>query len=161
MHQRKSRSILFGFPVVHQLNSLPEKLMSTHLQFELVSPEALIFSKPVALVTVPGGEGDFGVLPGHAPMITTVRPGVIDIYEQDSDVISERLFVSGGFAEVVGERCTVLAEEAIPVAELHRPQIEETLSQLVEDAELAKLDSERIEIEAKLVITRAKLQAVS
>jgi len=131
------------------------------IQFELVSPEALIFSKQVALVTVPGGEGDYGVLPGHAPMITTVRPGVIDIYEQESGTISERIFVAGGFAEVVGERCTVLAEEAVPVAELYRSQIEETLSQLVEDAELAKLDSERVEIEAKLAVTRAKLQAVS
>ncbi len=135
--------------------------MTTALQFELVSPEALVFSKPVALVTVPGGEGDFGVLPGHAPLIVTVRPGVIEVYEQNDNTVSERIFVAGGFAEVTGERCTVLAEEAIPVAKLHRPHIEETLSQLVEDAELAKLDSERLEIEAKLAVTRAKLEAVS
>ena len=131
------------------------------LQFELVSPEALGFSKPVTLVTVPGGEGDFGVLPGHAPLIATVRPGVIDIYEQDDKTVSERIFVAGGFAEVTGERCTVLAEEAVPVTELHRGHIEATLSQLVEDAELAKLDSERMDIETKLAVTRAKLQAVS
>lgn len=134
--------------------------MADQLQFELVSPEALIFGKPVALVTVPGGEGDFGVLPGHAPLIATVRPGVIDIYEQEG-VISERIFVAGGFAEVTGERCTVLAEEATLVSKIDRRQAEETLSQLVEDAAMARLDSEVAELESKIVIARAKLEAVA
>jgi F-type H+-transporting ATPase subunit epsilon len=135
--------------------------MTTALQFELVSPEALIFSKPVALVTVPGGEGDFGVLPGHAPLIATVRPGVIDIYEQTENILSERIFVAGGFAEVTGERCAVLSAEAVPVAHLDRAEIEESLRGLLEDAALVKLDTEREEIEAKLAVTRAKLHAVS
>lgn len=134
--------------------------MSTSLQFELVSPEALIFSKPVALVTVPGGEGDFGVLPGHAPIIATVRPGVIDIYEQSENTLSEKIFVAGGFAEVTGDRCTVLAAEAVPVAQLNRVFLQQTLSSLVEESALAKLDAERLEIEAKIAVTRAKLEAV-
>ena len=73
--------------------------------FELVSPERLVVSMPVDMVVVPGGEGDFGVLPGHAPLIASVRPGVIEIY--DGREVSDRIFVAGGFAEVTRERCTV------------------------------------------------------
>jgi F-type H+-transporting ATPase subunit epsilon len=84
--------------------------------FELVSPERLLMSKDVSMVVVPGAEGLFGVLPRHTPLISTLIPGVIDVYEDGS--ITERIFVAGGFAEVTGERCTVLAESATPVAEL-------------------------------------------
>jgi F-type H+-transporting ATPase subunit epsilon len=135
--------------------------MADQLQFELVSPEALIFNKPVALVTVPGGEGDFGVLPGHAPLIATVRPGVIDVYEQEDGTVSERIFVAGGFAEVTGERCTVLADEVIPVAQLDRVKIQQAATDLGEDLLLAKTDAERAAIEAKLAVTQAKLQALA
>jgi F-type H+-transporting ATPase subunit epsilon len=90
--------------------------MAEKIQFELVSPARLLVSSPVEMVVVPGSEGDFGALPRHAPMITTVRPGVIDVY--DNGKVSSRIFVAGGFAEVNEERITVLAEEAIPVAEL-------------------------------------------
>src|SRR3954454_17020108 len=78
------------------------------VQFELVSPERLIVSAEVDMVVVPGTEGNFGVLPGHAPLISTIRPGTIDIYQ--GGAVSERIFVVGGIAEVTPERCTVLAE---------------------------------------------------
>src|SRR5580704_15617743 len=112
--------------------------MPDQLHFELVSPEKLLVSKPVAMVTVPGGEGDYGVLAGHAPLITSVRPGVIDIYEANDNTVSERIFVAGGFAEVNGERCTVLAEEAVPVADLNRVELESTLTGLLESVSIAK-----------------------
>jgi F-type H+-transporting ATPase subunit epsilon len=96
--------------------------MADKLQFELVSPEKLLLSEPVGMVVVPGTEGNFGVLPGHALFISTVRPGVIDVYEDNT--ISERIFVSGGFAEVTPERCTVLADEALPISSLDRGAIE-------------------------------------
>jgi F-type H+-transporting ATPase subunit epsilon len=134
--------------------------MNTFL-FELVSPEKLLLGKPVALVTVPGGEGDYGVLVGHAPMITTVRPGVIEMFAEEDSVATDRIFVAGGFAEVTPERCTVLAEEAVPVAELDRAQIEEEAKNLAEDIGLAKTASERAGFEAQLVIAKAKLQAVA
>ena len=70
------------------------------------------------MVVVPGTEGNFGVLPGHAPLISTIRPGTIDIYE--GNAITERIFVAGGFAEVTPERCTVLADEAMPPDSLDR-----------------------------------------
>jgi F-type H+-transporting ATPase subunit epsilon len=133
----------------------------TNLHFELVSPEKLLVSKPVAMVTVPGGEGDYGVLAGHAPLITTVRPGVIAIYEQSDATLSESIFVAGGFAEVTGERCTVLAEEAVPVGELNRANLEQELKNLSEDMPLAKTDAERSDIETKIAVTQAKLQAAA
>jgi F-type H+-transporting ATPase subunit epsilon len=92
--------------------------MADKLQFELVSPEKLLLSEPVGMVVVPGAEGNFGVLPGHALLISTVRPGVIDVYEDRT--VTERIFVSGGFAEVTPERCTVLADEAVPLSSLDR-----------------------------------------
>ena len=92
--------------------------MADKLQFELVSPEKLLLSEAVGMVVVPGAEGNFGVLPGHALFISTVRPGIIDVYEDKT--VSERIFVSGGFAEVTPERCTVLADEAVPLSSLDR-----------------------------------------
>src|SRR5258708_39943033 len=85
--------------------------MADKVQCELVSPEKLLLSEAVAMVVVPGSEGNFGVLPGHSLLISTVRPGIIDVYSDEPTQISERIFVSGGFAEVTPERCTVLADE--------------------------------------------------
>src|SRR5258708_4684836 len=96
--------------------------MAEKVQFELVSPEKLLLSEAVDMVVVPGTEGNFGVLPGHALLISTVRPGVIDVY--DGNEVSERIFVSGGFAEVTPERCTVLADEAMPLSSLDAGAIE-------------------------------------
>ena len=110
--------------------------MAARIGFELVSPEKLLLSEDVEMVVVPGGEGNFGVLPGHALFISTVRPGVIDVYEGNK--ISERIFVSGGFAEVTPERCTVLADEAMPLSSLDRGLIEESLK--TAEAEIASLN---------------------
>jgi F-type H+-transporting ATPase subunit epsilon len=96
--------------------------MADKVQFELVSPEKLLLSEAVDMVVVPGTEGNFGVLAGHSLLISTVRPGVIDVYEGNQ--ISERIFVSGGFAEVTAERCTVLADEAVPLSALDAATIE-------------------------------------
>ena len=84
--------------------------MAATLEFELVSPEKLLVSEAVEMVVVPGAEGDIGVLPGHAPLITALRLGVICIFA--NKVVVRRIFVAGGFAEVTAQRCTVLAEEA-------------------------------------------------
>ncbi|MEE8223427.1 MAG: F0F1 ATP synthase subunit epsilon [Alphaproteobacteria bacterium] len=100
--------------------------MADRVEFELVSPARLLVSEPVEMVVVPGVEGDFGVLPGHAPVIAQVRPGVIDIHG-DGKVI-RRIFVAGGFAEVTPERCTVLAEEARPVEDIDGAEARERLA---------------------------------
>ena len=119
----------------------------------------MVVSKPIVMVTVPGTEGDFGVLAGHAPVITSVKPGVIDIYEQDENAITERVFVAGGFAEVTAERCTVLAEEAVLVSALDRGSLETQARNLGEDINLAKSDDERQTLEEKLSVVRAKISA--
>jgi F-type H+-transporting ATPase subunit epsilon len=101
------------------------------VQFELVSPEKLLLSEAVEMVVVPGAEGDFGVLAGHSPVISTVRPGVIHIFE--GGTVKTRIFVAGGFAEVTPERCTVLAEEAIALDDIDREKVEQDLKDAIED----------------------------
>jgi F-type H+-transporting ATPase subunit epsilon len=135
--------------------------MADKVQFELVSPEKLLLSEAVDMVVVPGTEGNFGVLAGHSLLISTVRPGVIDVYEGSE--ISERIFVSGGFAEVTAERCTVLADEAVPLSSLDAATIEAELRTL--EGALANL-RDRVarltgdERELKLEIEAAKLAAL-
>jgi F-type H+-transporting ATPase subunit epsilon len=99
--------------------------MPDRVQFELVTPERLLLSEMVEMVVVPGTEGNFGVLPGHAPLISSIRPGTIDIYEGQS--IARRIFIVSGIAEVTPERCTVLADQALPPEELDRGAIEAEL----------------------------------
>lgn len=104
--------------------------MADTTMFELVSPERLLMSKDVSMVVVPGADGLFGVLPRHSPLLSTLLPGVIDVYEDGS--VTDRIFVAGGFAEVTEDRCTVLAEEATAVAELDLDQAEQNLAGLRE-----------------------------
>ena len=106
------------------------------IEFELVSPAKLLVSEPVEMVVVPGAEGDIGVLPGHSPLIATVRPGIIDIHEGGK--VRDRIFVGGGFAEISAERCTVLAEEATLVGEIDRAAAEARLTEAKEKANVAE-----------------------
>ena len=132
--------------------------MAEQVQFELVSPERLLVSRPVEMVVVPGVEGDFGVLPGHAPLISEVRPGVIAVFEDGK--VDERIFVAGGFAEVTGDRCTVLAEQALPINEIDRALAESDLKDAREDLDDAKSDPERIAAEAAIAVAEAKIAAL-
>jgi len=132
--------------------------MAEQVQFELVSPERLLVSRPVEMVVVPGVEGDFGVLPGHAPLISEVRPGVIAVFEGGK--VEERIFVAGGFAEVAAERCTVLAEQALPIGEIDRGSAEADLKDAREDLADSKSDQERAAAEAAIAVAEAKIAAV-
>ena len=134
-------------------------MMAGTFEFELVSPEKLLISRQVEMVVVPGGDGTFGVLRGHVPLISNVRPGVIDVYDR-RPVASERLFVAGGFAEVTGERCTVLVESVIAVGDLDRDQLDREVADLSEDLADAKAEADRKAIEGKLAVARAKRVAV-
>jgi F-type H+-transporting ATPase subunit epsilon len=98
------------------------------ITFELVSPERLLLSQQVDMVVVPGSEGFFGVLIGHTPLISTLKPGVIDVY--DGGKIIERIFVGGGFAEATPDRCVVLAETAVPVGEIDRTRVVERIAEI-------------------------------
>lgn len=131
--------------------------MANTVEFELVAPEELLFSEPVELVVVPGAEGDFGVLPGHSPLISTLRTGVIAVYENDA--VSRRIFVSGGFAEVTSERCTVLADEAVTLESVNRSDVEERVKANREALESAA-DDEKENAAATLVVSEALLSAL-
>jgi len=89
---------------------------NTKVVFELVTPTALAVSESVDMVVVPGIDGDFGVLPGHSPVLTTIRPGLIKIYT-NGEVIKS-LFVEGGFAEANVKGCTVLAEGVTDILDI-------------------------------------------
>lgn len=128
------------------------------VDFELVSPERLLASKAVDMVVVPGGDGDFGVLPGHSPLLSTVRAGVILVY--DGREVSDRIFVAGGFAEVTRERCTVLAEVAMPVSEIDTGATEQDLRDAREDVASASSDYERDSANRRADVAQAKLEAV-
>jgi F-type H+-transporting ATPase subunit epsilon len=133
--------------------------MADKVQFELVSPERLLVSQAVDMVVVPGSEGDFGVLPGHAPFISTVRAGVIEVYE--GNTVTERIFVAGGFAEVSNDRCTVLAEQAAPLTDVNRAEVEGELRRLNEELGSARDDAERTAIATRIEVAEAKLAAAS
>ncbi len=100
--------------------------MADTFKFELVTPAAPMISQSVELVIIPGAGGNFGVLPGHAPLLSTLRPGVIEIRDKGLAIV-DQIFVDGGFAEVTPERTTVLAEEAVRVADLSREDAEARL----------------------------------
>jgi F-type H+-transporting ATPase subunit epsilon len=84
--------------------------MADQIQFDIVTPEALLASDSADMVVVPGMEGDFGVLPGHAAVMSTLRPGFVEIHKGSS---VEKVFVAGGFADVSPNGLTLLAEEAV------------------------------------------------
>jgi F-type H+-transporting ATPase subunit epsilon len=146
--------------------------MADRIQFELVTPERLLVSTEVEMVVVPGTEGNFGVLPGHAPLISTIRPGTIDIYE--GRTVTERIFVVGGIAEVTPERCTVLADEAIAPDALDRAALDHELTEVdgnlpslreqvarAQGTERERLAAELRRLERQQTVARAKLQALA
>ncbi len=127
------------------------------VEFELVSPEKLLLSERVDMVVVPGEEGNFGVLVQHAPLISAVRPGVIDVH--NGGKVTEQIFVAGGFAEVTPARCTVLAEQAVPIAEIDRSAAEQQLKDAQENVADAKDDAERLAAEKRVIVAEAMIQA--
>jgi F-type H+-transporting ATPase subunit epsilon len=132
--------------------------MADQVKFELVSPERLLLSTEVDSVVIPGAEGDFGVLPGHSRLISTIRPGVITVFEGGR--AADRIFVEGGFAEVTPQGCTVLAERAVPVSELTRDQAAQAVQDAKEDVADSKDDTARSLAAKTLTIAEARLRAV-
>jgi len=132
--------------------------MADMVDFELVSPSRLLKSEPVEMVVVPGAEGDIGVLPNHSPLICSVRPGVIKMYEGGK--ISEEIFVAGGFCEVSTERCTVLSEEAMMIADINADEARERLSE-AEKAVAAADEGDKDKLEDERRIAEAMVAAAA
>ena len=119
--------------------------------FDLVSPEQLVFSGEVEHVVVPGTEGEFGVLAGHAPLIAMLRPGVVKILGPDE----QQIVVVGGFAEVSPEGLTILADRAVPISEIDPAVIAGEIKDAEEDVADATDDAARDKLQLKLDQLRA------
>jgi F-type H+-transporting ATPase subunit epsilon len=110
------------------------------IAFDLVSPEKLLLSVQADMVTVPGTEGYMGVIAGHAPLVSTLRAGMIDVLIDGKD---DRYFIRGGFAEINAGKITVLADEAIPMTELDLAILDQRISDAQEDELAADTDTAR------------------
>lgn len=130
-------------------------------KFELISPEEKLISEDVTMVTIPGEEGEFGVLAGHAPLLSALRLGVIEVRRESANENNpRRIFVAGGFADVGADHCTVLAEDAVDLGTLDVAKL---------DAETAKIEAslaattdalDRQRLEARLAVAQAKRAAI-
>ena len=121
------------------------------ISFDLVSPENLIFNDEVGMIIVPGKDGDFGVLPGHSKVMSSLRPGRVMVYGEDKNLLKS-FFVSGGFTEVNPEKCIVLAESVNEINTLEKSVIEKEVQDLEgQDNQIAY---------EQLVIAKAKLDAL-
>jgi len=128
--------------------------------FELVSPERLLMDMAVSAVRVPGAEGDFMVLPNHAPVMSTIRPGVLDVYEGEGKT-PEQVFVRGGFAEVTPGTLVILAEEAVLVKELSKSNLKQKITDAREDLEDAKTDEDKRKAQEAIARLTELLAAVN
>ena len=131
------------------------------IQFELVSPEEKLVSEPVKMAIIPGEEGEFGVLAGHSSLVASLRPGVVELYAEGQEAASQRIFIAGGFADVTGEQCTVLAEEATAVDALSQSDIEQEIANLSEDLARTDDEIEKARAEKGLALAKAKLSAIT
>ncbi|HEY4942485.1 MAG TPA: F0F1 ATP synthase subunit epsilon [Rhizomicrobium sp.] len=117
--------------------------MADKIAFDLVSPERLLLSDEADMVTIPGTEGYMGVMAGHAPVISTLRPGMIDVLK---DGVDTRFFIRGGFAEISATKVTILAEEAIPFAELDLAVLDQRIKDAEEDLIAAATDADKARV---------------
>jgi F-type H+-transporting ATPase subunit epsilon len=115
--------------------------MASKIAFDLVSPERLLLSTEADMVTVPGTEGYLGVMAGHAPLVTMLRAGMIDVQVNGHD---DRYFIRGGFAEIGPAKVTVLAEEAVPMTELDLAVLDQRIADAQDDEIAAKSEVERL-----------------
>ncbi len=132
--------------------------MADKLHFDLVSPEKRVFQGDVDQVVVPGVEGEFGVLAGHAPFMSTVRSGAIAIHNGGEVT---RTFIRGGFAEVTSEGLTILAEEAIDLADVDAAEVTQKLTEAREDLGQARNEDEIREAQGRVEKFEALLQAIA
>ena len=119
--------------------------MAEAFQFELVSPERLLVSEQVESVVIPGAEGEMTVMANHAPVMTTVKPGVVTV--KTTAGATERYVVFGGFADILPEGCTLLAESAVAVKDIDRADLARRIQAAREDASDAKDDDARTKAE--------------
>lgn len=132
------------------------------MQFDLVTPEKLVVSRKASHVIVPGTEGSFGAMAGHQPLISTLKPGALNVTTDDGDVV---YYVGFGFVDVTGEKVTVLAEEAVQADQLVRADVEKEHSAVDHELkQLKKTHADEVKLSAlvkKEACLRAKLDLAS
>lgn len=119
--------------------------MAKAFKFELVSPERLLVSEEVESVVIPGAEGEMTVMAEHAPVMTTIKPGVVTVKPASGNV--QRFVVFGGFADILPSGCTLLAESAVAVEDIDRSDIARRIKEAQEDIGDAKDDASRAKAE--------------
>lgn len=129
------------------------------MQCELVTPEATAFSGPATQIDIPGALGDFGVLPGHMPLISTLRPGVIRIHTDKGT--TKRVFVGGGVAKIKSESCTIVTERMTDLENFSRSDAEKSLSEAKTALENSLDESEKIELIKEVNSAQALVSALS
>ncbi len=134
--------------------------MSEQIHFELVSPEEKLVSEPVKMAVIPGSEGEMGVGAGHSSFVVSLKPGVVKLIVKEGDE-PRNIFIAGGFADVTGESCVVLAEGAVNVNELDQKSVEQEIKDLNEDLGLAEEALDKARVQKKLRLAKAKLSAVT
>lgn len=122
--------------------------MADSFNFELVSPERLLLSESASEVIIPGADGEMTVMANHAPVMTNVKPGIVEVKSASGS--SNRYVVFGGFADILPDACTVLAESAVHVDDIDREALEERIQNTREDLQDAKTDAEKSLIAERL-----------
>lgn len=130
------------------------------IKFELVSPERILASEEAAMVVIPGGDGDYGVLVDHSPVVSTIRPGVVAVHTPSGEV--KKIFVTGGFADVTGKLCSILAEEAVNVNDIDRIAVEQQIKDWgVELTDAGNDEVKKAVLLRNIAIAEAKLAAAA
>lgn len=139
---------------------MSEAQTNNDFDFELVSPERKLMSEKAWQVTIPGYEGDFGVRAGHSSLVSSIRPGVVEVISKQGDT-PVKIFIAGGFADVTASNCTVLAEEAILVEDMKQSDIEKEISGIENKLSAAKDEIERSRYTKQLELAKARLTALT
>lgn len=133
-------------------------MSDTNFNFELVSPERVLVSEPAWQVTIPGEEGYFGVRAGHMSLMAAIRPGVVEVFAKQGDA-PKKIFISGGFADVTGTNCTILAEQAMNVSDLNVAALEQDIANLNDVLKVTSDAAEKSVLQKKLTLATLKLSA--
>lgn len=129
-----------------------------HFTLNIVSPEKIVYTDQAEMVVIPGESGELGILPCHEALISALRPGVIEIYENNAP--KEHIFINGGFAEVSDDVCTILTEEAFPINEIDMNELEQFIQDTSENINIARSKEERLSLENDFKLASVKLEII-
>ncbi|MGB0935322.1 MAG: ATP synthase F1 subunit epsilon [Alphaproteobacteria bacterium] len=126
------------------------------ISFQLVSPEQILYADQVTMAVIPSSAGEMGVMKDHTPLGVTLAKGIINIYQ--GDTLTEKIFITGGFANINEQGCTVMADEGINVRDIAPDQIEQHIADVMQQMKEAVEEDERIALEKDLAVARSKME---